>query len=85
MKRKDGKPRMDYDYKIDELILDLLFDKKVMNPYRIKELLNQKYSRKLGWITIKRHLDRLQQQGHVKLFYESDVGNRKVRIYKLSK
>ena len=85
MKRVDGEPRSDYDLELDNLILDLLDEKNALSPYKIKEILNKRYSRKLGWITIKRHLDWLMEKKIVALFYESEDENKKLRLYMLSK
>lgn len=82
MKRKDGEVRGDYDFKLDEIILDLLSE-KARNPYQIKERINETYGRKLGWVTIKRHLDYLEKNERVFIYYESDEGKKKSRIYKI--
>mgnify|MGYP001570448195 CR=1 FL=1 len=84
MKRKDGKARSDYDFELDDLILDLMMEKKIINPDRIRTILNERYSRKLGWVTIKRHLDKLMEQKVIRVYYESDEGKKKVRLYKIN-
>ncbi len=83
MKRKDGEVRSDYNFELDDLILDLILEKKIINADRIRNILNERYSRKLGWLTIKRHLDKLIEQKVIKIYYESEEGNKKVRLYKI--
>ena len=83
MKKLDGNRRSDWLYELDSLILDLMLEKKIINADRIKNILNKRYSRKLGWITIKRHIDRLLEQKLIKIFYENDEGKKKVILYAL--
>ena len=83
MKRKDGEPRSDYVAELDDMILDLLLEKKMLNVDRVRKGLNEKYSRKLGWLTIKRHLDRMMEKELIKICYESGEGKKKLRVYKL--
>ena len=84
MKRKDGKPRADYDEELDYQILDLIKVKRHLSTERIRTNLNEIYARKLGWITIKRHLNRLLESNKIKIFYESE-GEKKIRIYIINK
>lgn len=84
MRRKDGEPRQDYDFELDDLILDVIIEQKLTNAHRIRKALNKEYSRKLGWNTIKRHLDRLLEQKQIKIVYQSEEGKRVVKIYKIS-
>jgi len=85
MKRKDGKPRMDYDRELDNLILDLLCEKRYLSVDRARTLLNDRYARKLGWLTIKRRMDVLLKNDKIKVFYETEEGKRKIVIYVLNK
>lgn len=83
MKRKDGEPRSDYDNELDGIILDVIFDKKTINAERMRHIINKRFSRKLGWVTIKRHLDNLLEKNKIKIFYESEAEKKKVRVYKI--
>jgi DNA-binding PadR family transcriptional regulator len=82
MKRKDGEVRGDYDFKLDVLILDVLNEKEY-SPYRIKEILNKRFGRKLSWATIKRHLDYLEAKKKIFLYYISNEEKKKNRVYKI--
>ena len=83
MRRVDGGLRSDYDYELDEYILSLL-SQEIMNAYRIKEKLNKMYSRKLGWITIDRHLKYLLKNNRIKIIYETEDGKKKIRVYQIN-
>ena len=82
MKRKDNAPRSDYDYELDDIILEVVEHKVYLNIERIRTLINERYSRKLGWVTIKRHIDRMVEKDQINVAYES-VGKRKIPLYKL--
>lgn len=84
MKRKDGGLRSDYDQELDDIILDVIFQKKRINADRIRKIINKKYLRRVGWITIKRHLDNLISQKKIKIFYESGDNEKKIRVYTLT-
>ena len=65
------------------MILDVINDKKLINIDRIRKTLNKRYSRKLGWVTIKRHMDYLLTNGKIKIDYETDEGKKKDRLYRI--
>ena len=85
LKEKDGGLRMDYENELDEHILDVIQENNQINPFRIKKILNKRLSRKIGWITIKRHLDHLLERHKIKISYETDEGKKKDRLYALTK
>jgi hypothetical protein len=84
MKRKDGGVRSDYDQELDRTILDLIMKKRYMTVGSIKTNLNKELYRKLGWITIKRHIDKLLENNEIEIFYETEGSvKKKIRVYKL--
>ena len=83
MKRKDGHPRNDYDFELDELILDFIYEKGQVSIDDIRISLNKVYGRKLGWATIKRHIDRLLEQKEIIISYQSEEGKKINRLYKI--
>lgn len=84
MKRKDGENRNDYDSELDNLILNLLQEFRQGNAFFIKKILNERYFRKLGWNTIKRHLDYLLKKEQIKIIYETEEGKKKIRVFKIN-
>ena len=85
MKRKDGEVRSDYDFQLDEIIFDIFFEKNSLTIDKIRNIINDRYKRKLGWITIKRHFDYLEKNKKIKLYYENKEGKKKLRVYILVK
>ena len=83
MKRKDGDVRSDYDAELDLIILDVIDEKKMLGIDSIRNIINKIYSRKLGWGTIKRHIDRLEELNRISIAYENQAGGKKIRLYKL--
>jgi len=83
MRRKDGEVRDDYDFELDEIILDVIFKKKHITADRIRKIINEKYNRKLGWVTIKRHVDYLIKKEKIKIYYENEEGKKKIRLYEI--
>lgn len=80
LRRTDGLPRGDYQNEIDLYIISILTQKGHMNADKIRLHINKQYGLKLGWITVKRHLDYLLRYDKVKIIYESD-GIKKIRVY----
>ena len=85
MKRKDGDVRSDYDVGLDPLILDVIDEKKMTGIDSIRNIINKRYSRKLGWGTIKRHMDRLEGLNKICIAYENQAGGKKIRLYRLKR
>lgn len=83
MKRKDGEPRSDYDAELDVIILNLIKEKLYITAENIRQQINKAHGRRLGWITIKRHLDRLLDNKKVKIIYETYEGKIKIRLYSI--
>lgn len=84
MKRKDGETRSDYDFELDVLILNLIQEFHQGNAFFIKKILNERYCRKLGWNTIKRHLEYLLNKQEIKIIYETEEGKKKIRLFSIN-
>jgi len=85
MRRKDGDVRSDYDKELDYIILDIIDETKMVSIDGIRNIINKRHRRKLGWGTIKRHIDLLEELKKISIAYENKGGDKKIRLYKIRK